>query len=196
MCSDPVSLNTSRVAFLHHIKISSAPATSCLLHLLWLQIFLSVCSTGALPMAPRLASVCTNWSAAVAETPEIWKVLDTQHLSPSATAAAVAVSPAGPSSSDRRGNSGRDGNLTPPAQKRRKGRSNSSSYNSLAAARRAAGHAVVNEGLKQWALSGRLQQLQSLRLVCAGSSPLSLDDPQAFDDEHKHRSDGGERVPQ
>jgi hypothetical protein len=31
-------------------------------------------------MAPRLACVCTSWAAAVAETPELWRTLDTQYL--------------------------------------------------------------------------------------------------------------------
>jgi hypothetical protein len=59
--------------------------------LLLLQVFLRVCAAGALPMAPRLACVCASWAAAVAETPELWRILDTQYL----PAAGSAKSPAG-----------------------------------------------------------------------------------------------------
>lgn len=116
-------------------------------------------------MAPRLASVCSTWATAVADTPELWRTLDTQYLSASTAGASAAV---GPSS---RGETA--------GQKRKKG----SSSRASPAKSKAAGHAAVVAGLKHWVLQGRLQKLQDLRVACVGSSHLSLEDPQFFADE-------------
>lgn len=56
-----------------------------------LQVFQAVCARGALPMAPRLACVCSRWRAAVAETPELWRVLNTAKLPARAGRSAAAA---------------------------------------------------------------------------------------------------------
>lgn len=106
-------------------------------------------------MAPRLACVCTAWAAAVAETPELWRVLDTQYLT------------SGGSSSC---------NAAPTAGKKRKGSRNSSTRSS----RRQ--ESSIDAGITEWVEAGRLQELRDLRLCCAGSSHLSLEDPLFFED--------------
>ena len=58
----------------------ATPAVSSWHHLptpVLAQIFQAVCKHGALPMAPRLACVCSSWHAAVLATPELWRLLDT-----------------------------------------------------------------------------------------------------------------------
>jgi hypothetical protein len=99
----------------------------------FLQVFLRVCAAGALPMAPRLACVCSSWAAAVAETPELWRVLDTQFLPAAAAGRFPASSPAGKGLAGKRSVK-RDG-----VQKQ--------------------GYSA-DEGLAAWLAAGRLQQLQ------------------------------------
>uniref|UniRef100_A0A383W243 Uncharacterized protein n=1 Tax=Tetradesmus obliquus TaxID=3088 RepID=A0A383W243_TETOB len=119
------------------------------------KVFLRVCAAGALPMAPRLACVCSSWAAAAAETPELWSVLDTQYL------------PAAAAGSSRGAGSSR----SCPASKRKK------------AAEQQQRHGyTADEGLASWLAAGRLRQLQELRISCAGSSHLSLEDPVFFED--------------
>lgn len=119
------------------------------------KVFLRVCAAGALPMAPRLACVCSSWAAAAAETTELWSVLDTQYL------------PAAAAGSGRSSGSSR----SCPASKRRK-----------AAEQQQRQGYTADEGLASWLAAGRLRQLQELRISCAGSSHLSLEDPVFFKD--------------
>lgn len=145
-----------------------------------LQIFAAVCSSGALPMAPRLSCVCKSWASAVAETPELWKVLDTQYLSSASSAAGQCPSPNGKARSG------------PAGHRHKRGAGSSSSITRGGVGR----HAAVEAGLRQWVASGRLQELQDLRVHCAGSSHLSLEDPQFFADEEAAAADpaGGWRA--
>jgi hypothetical protein len=91
-------------------------------------------------MAPRLACVCSTWAAAAAETPELWRLLDTQYL-PAAAAAGGGGRSAGSSKSQS------------PASKRKRGGAAQQGY-------------TVDEGLASWLAAGRLQQLQVGNSAC------------------------------
>lgn len=118
------------------------------------QIFLAVCKHGALPMAPRLACVCTNWTAAVTATPELWRLIDT---------AAIPNRAWGQHPSSAR---------SPPGKSKGAGTKR---------AGKAVGKQRLlsaEQGLSQWVASGRLQQLQALLLYGEGGSGLGCADPQ------------------
>lgn len=108
------------------------------------QIFQAVCKHGALPMAPRLACVCTSWQAAVAATPELWHILDTAAISSKAWVQQNA-----------------HGRSRGPKAPRAKGKASGAS---------AVGFVSAEQGLRRWLEIGRLQQLQVL--VLHGEGPV------------------------
>lgn len=113
------------------------------------QIFQAVCKHGALPMAPRLACVCTSWQAAVAATPELWRILDTGAISSKAWVQQNA-----------------QGRGRGPKAARAKGKARGAS---------AARFVSAEQGLRQWLESGRLQQLQVLVLHGEGPAGPTAD---------------------
>jgi hypothetical protein len=121
------------------------------------QIFLAVCKHGALPMAPRLACVCTNWTAAVAATPELWRLIDTAAIPNRAWGQhpSAARSPPGKTKGAGTKSAGKAA---------RKG---SAKQQPLSA----------EQGLSQWVASGRLQQLQALLLYGEGGTGAACAGP-------------------
>lgn len=124
------------------------------------QIFLSVCKHGALPMAPRLACVCTSFNAAVAATPELWCLIDTAAIPNGSWVQAPggARSPPGKS----KGAAAAKGKQKQPAG----GRKGASTQ------------LTAEQGLSQWVTSGRLQQLQTVLVYGEGAAGAGCADPQ------------------
>lgn len=116
------------------------------------QIFLAVCKHGALPMAPRLACVCTSWSAAVDATPELWHLIDTAAIPARSWVQEPAVG----------------GVRSPPSEKQQGAKGKQ-------AAGRKGKRLSAEQGLRLWAASGRLQELQALLLYGEGANRF---DPQ------------------
>eukprot|EP00775_Hariotina_reticulata_P009954 gene9954-10109_t len=142
------------------------------------KVFLAVCSHEALPMAPCLACVCSSWAAAVAETPELFQVIDTAYLSARASLPAASA-PA------RQQGAGVPAGRTAGKPSRR-----SSAEGKRVQGAAKPGHAsIADAGIAGWVASGRLQQLQELRITCAGSNHLSIEDPQFFEDEESKAAD-------
>jgi hypothetical protein len=120
------------------------------------QVFQDVCAAGALPMAPRLACVCTVWASTVHDTPELWRVLDTAAL-PASSSRPVAAKPSAAAGGPlrKRATAGGGGGAA-----------------AAAASGSAADHVPsrAEAGLRAWLASGRLQLLQELVLCCPGST--------------------------
>lgn len=113
------------------------------------QICLAVCKHGALPMAPRLACVCTSWSAAVDATPELSRLVDTAAI----PARSWLQEPVG-------------GGVRSPPSKKQQG-----AKGKQAAGRKGANKQLsAEQGLRLWAESGRLRELQALLLYGEGGA--------------------------
>lgn len=113
------------------------------------QVALAVCKHGALPMAPRLACVCTSWSAAVDATPELWRLIDTAAI----PARSWVQEPA-------------SGSVRSPPSKKQQG-----AKGKQAVGRKGANKQLsAEQGLRLWVESGRLQELQALLLYGEGGA--------------------------
>lgn len=116
------------------------------------QVAQRVCKHGSLPMAPRLACVCTSWSAAVDATPELWRMIDTAAIPAKSW---VQEEPAG-------------GGVRSPPSKKQQG----AGKGKQPAGRRKGANKQLSaeQGLRLWAGSGRLQELQALLLYGEGGA--------------------------
>jgi hypothetical protein len=106
-------------------------------------------------MAPRLACVCTSWSAAVGATPELWRLIDTAAIPARSWVQEPAVG----------------GVRSPPSKKQQGAKGGKQGAGRKGANQRLS----AEQGLRLWAASGRLQELQALLLYGEGAGRV---DPQ------------------